>query len=523
MYTARFVSAYGSVRFRYIERGKITNMINKFIHIFLAFMIVATTFVPTIGFAQEGLQDVERKLLMLTQEENVEGATELLAEVDQRDEERSSEVADDGKPARVVVVDVKADGSDLVVAVAWNPEIEQSPSARITVQNGQEKIVGEIEVRPQLEETAVISLPGVLERVHEQGLQYQIIIEDGEGQELTRYPYHVMIVCEDEENCTYELLGGVFTEAILITEEMDKALDEIEAERPEDILATLVERYPHLQGDAYALGLQISLQKRTDAKRRSAKSLCICWWTAVVNRSPNSSSFFNVAVSPSVHKAGWNGPGAAHYFAAKSTGGSTTHSASGTTKLTMKMRCWGFIGWTYKWIKIRILWWTIYIQIPVPIFGYCEPQCDGKVTQNVKYVARTKAQSINSAFGYAWDRAHYSVNGTMASGFPEYTFSWAGPNMNDADSSIQSASMTTSQPSTAELNTYGIVGVWAFGQPQQSQAYAKVVNGFSMSAKAYAPCTIPQTVSSWMLGAYPSHSTYLWLDSWFSYVDWFLP
>jgi len=519
-------------------------MKQKVIYLFLTLIIGLTVLAPNNTFAQQDqeLSDSEQKLIQLIEEGNTEQATQILEEMDPPNQEPTDEELQAALDEDIIVVGLEANGSDLQVALAWNPQKDRPQSAQLQVQDREGKAVAEADVetlireqvaldedapndgvpelRPQANDVITIRVADALKDVDSKGLRYEMIITDESGKELTRYPYHVMIACEDEENCSYEVFGGISTDAILISEELDSALDEAEREEPEDILATVMERHPDLTGDVYALSLQLAILNGTD-ETDLVRVRCACWWTAVVSRTPATASFFNVpSPATSVLKAGWEGPGAAHYFAAKSVGGSTSHWTTGSTKLTMKMRCWGIVGWTVQVIVIHFPWGPVKIKIYIPIFGYCPPQCDGKVEQSVSYLGHTTADTAGNASAAAYDRADYRVNGTMAAGFPLATSSWATtPGMSDSDFGFQSANVSTAQPSTAVLNTLGAVGVWA--QPSSS-ACAKVVNGFIMSATATASCTLPNTVTASMLGAHPSHTRYLWWDLQHNVLDRFV-
>lgn len=418
----------------------------------------------------------------------------------------------------VVIGDVRPDGSNVVVSLAWDPAAALPEQARLVIRAQDGGQAGEEAwIAPDASGAFVeATVPAALERVHEQGLHYLITVEDAKGAALAEYPYLVMLTCEDERTCAYKLIGGVRTDgALFVSSELDAALDELGAERPDDVLGAILERHPELRGDVYTLAMQL---ERMQPAAGAQQPNCLCWWTYVVSFTPATNAFFTGFAPPAATKAGFNGTGAAHYFAAKSTNGAIVHTISGDTTITVKMRCWGITGWHTITITIHILWWTIHIHINVPVFGYCQSQCVGKVTHNAHYQARINADAYGppgSSFARASESVLYKVDGNTVFSTGS-TVSASPPTTNAANTLAQSGSWSSIEPSTAKLQTWGGVHVQA---KQGSYAYARTVNAYQMKATATAPCTIPNTVTVYApymgspLIPSPASNLYLWLDN----------
>ncbi len=452
--------------------------------------------------------------------------TSRRAYADQTEEQQVNETVHSDDPL-VIIANAEVEGADVLVDMVWHPEFPLPTVAQTSIVNGRGESVRTVDVNPRPDELMQIIIPEALIDIEEHGLKYQVRVTDQANNELVNYPIHVMLDCDSEENCSYYLIAGFDSGgALLVTEELDQALDEVEAEQPDDILATVLDRYPHLLGDVMTLSLQLSYAENnvrdSSMSFQQKRARCACWWTAIVNRTPNSTGFSTASQPSSAFSAGFHGRGASHYMAAKSLGGQIVDGSNGSTELTMKMRCWGFTGWATKIIHIRITrWLTIRIRVRVPQFGWCASQCAGSVTQRANYAAELTARaSGNSAWGYSMESVNYRVNGsTIFSEFGDaYAFAPFVPQ--DRNSINRSASRTMNEPSTAILQTEGFVGV--FADDENNMGYAKVVNGYWMEAEASASCTIPNTVkSSWLL-RFP-YNPYLLVDRWTQYIDRFLP
>jgi len=124
-------------------------MRRKVICLFLAFMIAALAFMPSPTFAQEDGQDLEKELMALLEAGDIEAATQLLAEMDQPDQRPPDEEIDTGGTEPVIIVDIEAVGSDINVALAWNPDLDAPQRAQLMVENARGEAINTVAARPQ--------------------------------------------------------------------------------------------------------------------------------------------------------------------------------------------------------------------------------------------------------------------------------------------------------------------------------------------------------------------------------------
>jgi hypothetical protein len=193
--------------------------------------------------------------------------------------------------------------------------------------------------------------------------------------------------------------------------------------------------------------------------------------------------------------AGFDGAGANHYFGARSRMGQINHGFLGQVELTMKMRCWGIIGWARKNINIIITT----IPVKVPQFGWCSQQCQGTVTHElVNYHAHVRAEvrSISPfAYALATENVQYSVNGSrlIIPKSAAAALAFSGNPLQFDTIPTTSLGQTAPLPSSSHLIANGVVDVSAW---ENDYAYADVVNDYTMKAVANAPCALPRTLSS---------------------------
>ncbi|MCB1035433.1 MAG: hypothetical protein KDD47_16540, partial [Acidobacteria bacterium] len=146
-----------------------------------------------------------------------------------------------------------AEGEDLVVTVAWTPEVV-SGGAQILVFDEAGLPVAAQWVLPVAGSQSDVRFPGLLGGFPGAGFQLSVAVRGAGGEELARgLSSRVFFDCDDSGgHCTLGTVDGLAGDALLVEAPAARALAEVGPESV-DLLGDLLAARPELAGQVYSL------------------------------------------------------------------------------------------------------------------------------------------------------------------------------------------------------------------------------------------------------------------------------
>ncbi len=435
--------------------------------------------------------------------------------------------SDLARASKVAIVKVEAVGEDLRVVMAWADDATLPGATQLRVRDAEGNLVIRRVVHPVPGEITERLLPGALEDVVDHGLGFTIKI----GARLMRpYPFRAALSCDPPLPCSWELAGGVTSEAAVVDRDLAPVLDVLEAAGAPDVLAAALAMAPELTGEIISLAIDLGkLDERVSIPTGGA---CSCTWTSAQDRVPVGFTIiddgFNedlVLDLPAWQEGGHDGPGAAHTAGVQTISDTITRTVGGFSRLEVALRCWEFQGWT----QVTYLLPGGPQVVSMPVFSACPASCEGMVKHETVFEARLEAQGVTLAMGESTDAndpgdpsgpadpsepgdptdptecnhaacatAQETVIYTIDSQTPIIAATGdasvrvpIGTDRIEVDCLQQSALQWRPAPSEARLDTSGL----AFAEAgADGFAFAKVHNLYSLGAAADAECALDQVV-----------------------------
>lgn len=501
--------------------------------------------------------------------------------VSRNEEDRDRENGDDRgtvppvngiKVRQVTITGIRLTKKGLVLALKWRDSAKIPDRATVVLLDGQGQTNSETVIRPnEGEEEPTIQEDGVnnlaqtggtqtvvipengINNPAETGWTQTIVVQDEEGQLLGSQNYDISLDCEtggEQLQCTYDvsLTYGTDGSAIVISPELDAALDEAEEQGQENVFETIMEKQPELTGEIIVYMDLIS-------KKIQNISDCQCTWSIVQYDQPHLPHSLYANDDTDLYKFGYRGPGAAHWLGTyyNSGGGEvSTNSQDTRTEINMQLRCFQSIqeieitpvilpNGSIKFIK------TIIQSTTEP----CQAPCDVQYEHRGEYNAGLMLKIRRSG----WPKRHasaiiqqeglYTVNGVpelnRASGLAkeedgtQFDFNLSIPGLGGVEVTNNSVGVTSGSPtdefsfyveweddgndnllddyinsatnvSTSGLETTAVMETDGYAYSDgggHSDALALAANSYMMAVYGYASCALPEPqAATWAYHSY---------------------
>jgi hypothetical protein len=398
----------------------------------------------------------------------------------------------------VFLLGAEAVEEDLHLTLLWNEDYPfQDPEVVLRTDAG--NILTTQSVEPSGPVAVVEVLEGALSDLWEFGFALVVEIQENGMAVGNALPFFALRQC-DPDPCSWKLLVGVQTDALLTTAHLD-ALVETTRQRYNTCdlslaLDAVEQLHPNLFEEILQVHRQIDdLQIVTGS---SGGGACAYAWHSVVEHHPTWSDFYQVlSTNQGVTDAEEGGyeSGAAYHHGIQaqrvSPGGTYPPTAAGigASAVTLDLRCTAGPA-------------------------SCATGCQGSVSGALSYSSYAEAHSDlhvagGSAYAWAWEDVTLDVNGVTELQQAYSLSSYAGQ---EVALESYSAFKTTLEPATFQLTTHRQLQVHASYQPPGSllphlpeqgaaHAYADVQNQFVLTVIGTAPAcpgqpTTTETVTS---------------------------
>ena len=423
-----------------------------------------------------------------------------------------------------VILNVDAEGDDVHATLVWSEETELPPVARLVVREPSGRTVGEQTVFPAPGSVVVESVSDALRKASKHGLRYQILVAANDDDTLSKTThFQVLLECTPTGDCRYVVVPGVKTDAVYVSAELDQVLTELETSS--DVLSEVIERFPHLTGEVYALAVQLSMLDQQTGFSRPKN--CACFWAGYSRKAPIEIFAEDVpdlppGVMPDYQVrivAGFTFD--LFYMSAQARSGFAAATRSFEATVGMRLRCFEVRAWRPMAVTISGASRNAVLRFRQPSMKACLAKCDGAVTHELDLELSLEATGRNAGpfaplaapvppdpdvVSLAEEDVVYMVDAAGLLITRQSVLAIPAPGSSQTDTASFSRSLTTKAlaPSEAKLLLHGRV---AAGVVPSVDGYASAEmvnnatssdtpgNGHVMSARAQAACAIDVDVA----------------------------